>query len=87
MKREVRVSIVSANYNNEIYLDDFFHSIINSTVTPSELIVVEDGSHDQSRKVIETYRYLGFLKVIQHDENKGLAISLNEGVNVATRTR
>ena len=84
MKKEVNVSIVSANYNNESYLEDFFQSIINSTVCPCELIIVEDGSDDLSEKIIRSYSHLRYLKIIKHEENKGFAVSLNEGLQEAS---
>ncbi len=84
MKRKVSVSIVSANYNNESYLDDFIQSIMDSTVIPKELIIIEDGSEDKSASKIEEYQHLDFLMVIQHKHNLGLAASLNEGLGLAT---
>ena len=84
MKRRVDVSILSANYNNELFLEDFFNSIINSTVKPAELIMVEDGSQDGSLEIIDSYSHLEFLQIIRHSERKGLSISLNEGISGAS---
>ena len=84
MKKEVNVTILCANYNNECYLEDFFQSIINSTVSPRELIVVEDGSNDLSQKIIGDYSHLRFLRIIKHEKNQGIAISLNEGLREAS---
>ena len=83
MKRQVNVSIVSANYNKAIYLEDFFQSIVNSTVIPLELILVEDGSNDMSGIIIKKFSYLTYLKVIAHEHNRGIAVSLNEGLQMA----
>lgn len=83
MKQVVDVSIVSANYNNEPYLQDYFNSILSSTVTPAEIILIEDGSVDHSEKIINEFSQLEFLKVIWHAENWGLPASLNEGINLA----
>jgi len=84
MKKEVNVTILCTNFNNGCYLEDFFQSIVNSTVSPRELIIIEDGSHDLSEKIIGDYSHLRFLKIIKHDKNRGIAISLNEGLREAS---
>ena len=40
------VSIIVPDYNNGRFLHEFIRSVINSTVKPRELIVVNDGSTD-----------------------------------------
>jgi glycosyltransferase involved in cell wall biosynthesis len=83
IRRIVSVSIVSANLNNAEFLKDYFDSILNSSVQPLEIILVEDGSTDNSLQVINKYRYIDFLKVIVNQENIGFSKSLNKGINLA----
>lgn len=78
MKKTVDVSILATNYNNEKYLDNFFKSIIDSTVKPKEIVFLDDGSTDNSLEVIEKYKYLENLKLIIFEKNKGRAEALNE---------
>ncbi|MEI6435478.1 MAG: glycosyltransferase [Bacteroidota bacterium] len=78
------ISLVVPNYNNGRFLTDFFQSVINSTVFPKELILVDDGSTDGSASLIDQYNYLEFLKVIKFPENRGMSEALNAGLTVAT---
>src|SRR5262249_8777408 len=50
-----RVSVVMANYNYARYLRAAIDSVLNQTLTDLELIVVDDGSTDGSREIIESY--------------------------------
>ncbi len=84
MKKTADISIVTANYNNGKFLDAFFESILNSSVLPEELIFVDDGSTDNSLKVIEKYKTLPFLKVIAFKENRGFCHALNAGLEAAS---
>lgn len=81
-KKICDVSIVCANFNNGKYLDEFITSIINSTQEPRELIIIDDGSTDNSLSVLEKYNF-HFLKLIYLKENIGFANALNVGVEAA----
>lgn len=79
MKRKVDVSVLATNYNNGKYLKEFFESIINSTVEPKEIIIVDDGSTDNSTEIIKQYKELTNIKLFEFDKNKGRAAALNYG--------
>ncbi len=83
MKNTVSVSIIAANYNNGQFLHDFIQSIINSTVLPEELIIIDDGSTDNSLSILDDYQYLDFLKPIRFQQHIGLTAALNAGLDVA----
>lgn len=83
-KKQVNVSIVAANYNNGRYLNDFISSIDNSTVLPAELIIVDDGSTDDSLEIINSFSKLFYLKLIKFDTNRGFCDALNAGIEAAT---
>lgn len=70
------VSIVISNYNYERFLQDAVNSALNQLYTNVEVIVVDDGSFDNSRKVIDSYgdRVIPVLK-----ENGGQASAFNAG--------
>jgi len=84
MKSSVSVSIIAANYNNGRYLPEFIESIINSTILPQELIIIDDGSTDDSLSVLDRFSELNFLKVIRFHQNRGLTSALNAGLDIAT---
>lgn len=82
-KRAVDVSIVAANFNNGRYLGDFIRSIEASTVLPTELILVDDGSTDNSREVLDSFLQFEWMKPILFGSNRGFTAALNTGVEKA----
>ena len=84
MKKNYNISIVAANYNNGQFIGEFIDSIINSTMHPHELIIADDGSTDNSLKILDNYKHLSFLKVIKFAENKGFTAALNKGIETAS---
>ncbi len=82
MKKIVDVSVLATNYNNAKFLDDFFESIVNSTVAPAEVVFVDDGSTDNSIEIAEKYNKILPLKIVSFEKNKGRAAALNKGKNL-----
>ena len=78
------MSIVAANFNNGRYLGDFIRSIESSTVHPMELIIVDDGSTDDSREVLESFNHIPWLEPVLFESNKGFTTALNAGIKKAT---
>ncbi|HMQ08129.1 MAG TPA: glycosyltransferase [Saprospiraceae bacterium] len=76
-KPVIDVSVIIPNYNYGRYLGACLDSIIASTVLPLEVIVVDDGSEDDSLAILEDYKEWSFLKVIAFRENSGLTAVLN----------
>lgn len=76
------VSVVVPCYNHEKYVKETIESIINQTYKNIELIVIDDGSKDNSAMVIQELadRY-GFTFI--HRPNKGLSATLNEGIKLS----
>ncbi len=78
------VSIIAANFNNGQYLEEFVRSVSNSNVLPKEMIIIDDGSTDDSLKILEGFKDVGFLKVIKFEKNRGFCHALNEGIKIAS---
>lgn len=72
------LSIVVPVYNVEQYLTDCINSIVSqiSTISDVELILVDDGSTDQSSQICDRYKeqYPNLLKVF-HNQNQGLLLT------------
>lgn len=83
-KEQLSISVLAANYNNGKYLDDFIRSFVDSSVHPHELIIVDDGSLDESRSILEKYASLSFAHFIFLPTNVGFANALNAGLAAAT---
>lgn len=50
-----KVSIIVPVYNVEKYIDKCLNSLVNQTLKEIEIIVVNDGSTDNSQKIIDKY--------------------------------
>ena len=78
------VSIVIPVYNVEKYLRNCLESVVNQTYQDYEVILVDDGSKDNSGLICKEYsEKYSSIKYI-HQENKGLASARNTGINIAT---
>jgi len=74
------VSVVSTNYNNASFLEDFFRSILRADVLPHELIIVDDCSTDYSDRIIRTYSEKhSWIKPVFLQQNVGVANARNIG--------
>ena len=77
------LSVIIPVYNTEKYLTKCVNSVINQTYKNLELILVDDGSPDNSGKICDEYaEKYSFVKVI-HKENGGLSSARNKGLDVA----
>ena len=75
-----RVSVIIATYNNAHYILEAIASIFNQTYTSYEIIVIDDGSTDNTRQVLEPY--LDKLRYV-YQENKGVSQARNLGLEIA----
>jgi len=80
MKKEVFVSVVIPAYNQSAYVAGAIESVLSQTYKDFEIIVVDDGSTDDTRAVVEDYS--GQVRYI-HQENQGLAGARNTGIHNA----
>ena len=80
----MKVSVVMAVYNGELYLAQAVESILGQSFADFEFIVVNDGSTDRTSQILAGYRDPR-LKVL-HQPNRGLAPSLNRGIRASAGT-
>ncbi len=74
------ISIVIPNYNGNKYLQDCIDALFASTHTNIEVIVVDNGSEDDSYSWIHSYENLRFEKL---DKNYGFSYAVNKGIQLA----
>jgi alpha-1,3-rhamnosyltransferase len=83
------VSVVVPSYNHAPFVERALRSVFRQTLPPLELVVIDDGSRDDSPRIIE--RVLRDCPVpachFIARENRGLSATLNEGFARATRGR
>lgn len=75
------VSIVISTFNRSEYLDDCILSVFAQTMRDWELIIVDDGSTDNTEQVVEKYQDSRVRYYKQ--ENQGLAVARNWGTELA----
>ena len=77
------VSIIIPVYNGEIYLREAIESVLNQTYENTEIICVNDGSTDESLKILKKYKaeYPDKIRVISQ-KNKGLSSAINAGLKI-----
>ncbi len=78
------ISVIVPVYNVEAYISKCLDSIINQTFKDIEIICVNDGSTDGSRKILEEYKNKDERIKIIDKENGGLSSARNAGMKVAT---
>lgn len=78
----MKVSVILPVYNAEKYLRDAVDSILAQTFRDFELIIINDGSTDGSRQIIDSYNDDRIVKV-DNDGNRGLIYTLNRGVELS----
>ncbi len=81
MINESKISVVMSVFNGEKYLGEAVDSILNQTFKDFEFIVINDGSTDGTREILESYNDSRI--VLIHQENIGLTKSLNKGIALA----
>ena len=74
------VSVIVPIYNCEKYLDSCLKSIINQTYENIEIILVDDGSVDDSFKIMEDYAYKDSRIKLIKQENAGVSKARNVGI-------
>lgn len=84
MSDDLTVSVIIPVYNGESFLAEALQSVLNQTLSPDEIIVVDDGSTDQSAQVVASLAASVALPIrYLHQENKGPAAARNRGIEQA----
>lgn len=77
-----RVTVVIPVYNREKYVGEAIDSVLAQTFTDFELLVIDDGSTDQSRVVMQSY-HDSRIRFIVNDTNEGIPKTRNKGIQLA----
>jgi len=77
------VSVIIPAYNAEKFLAEALESVIRQTYSNWEVIVVDDGSHDRTAKIAQSYAAKdGRIKYV-YQENRRMAAARNKGISLA----
>lgn len=80
-ENNIIVSIIVPVYNTSNYLSKCLDSILNQTIENLEVIVVNDGSTDQSKRIIEEYCLKDSRIRAFHQKNQGVSAARNNGIS------
>lgn len=79
----VKVSIVVTVYNSEKYLKECLESLVNQSLKEIEIICVDDGSTDDSLKILKEYAQIDKRVIVLQQVNQGAGVARNTGMGVA----
>jgi glycosyltransferase involved in cell wall biosynthesis len=76
-----KVSVIIPCYNRENFIRETIESVLRQTYPNIEIITIDDGCTDSTRKILEEFR--GTIKILEHPgrANRGQSASLNMGIS------
>lgn len=83
-KNDVVVTMVAPVYNTSKYLSKCINSLINQSYKKIEIILVDDGSTDNSPQICDEFAELDNRIKVIHKKNAGLSEARNSGIDAAT---
>lgn len=77
------ISIIVPIYNKEKYISRCVASLLNQTLKDLQIILVDDGSTDKSKKICDEYLKIDNRIEVIHKENGGVSAARNYGLEIA----
>src|SRR5690554_1080009 len=78
-----KISVILTAYNLEKYISRAINSILNQTFKDFELIIIEDGSSDETPKICDLYAKKDDRIHIHHQSNSGISLARQKGIELA----
>lgn len=79
-----KLSVLLPNYNHAQFVGHALQAMLAQTVQPLEIIVIDDGSSDNSLQVLETFaRRHAHIRLLRNDTNRGVNYTLNRALKEA----
>ncbi|WP_342550773.1 glycosyltransferase [Lysinibacillus sp. FSL M8-0216] len=79
----IKISVVIPAFNAELYIEKAIQSILRQTVSVNEIIVVDDGSIDQTCKIVQKIQKDESKIVLHTQKNAGASTARNQGIHEA----
>lgn len=76
------VSVVIPNYNGEKYIKKCLDSLLNQSLEPDEIIIVDNKSTDGSLELINS-EFRDNVYIISLEKNTGFSVAVNEGIRAS----
>ena len=81
--KNILLSIIIPIYNSEKYLKDCLDSIVTTNKDNVEIILIDDGSTDNSYKICREYQKSDNRIILKHQTNSGVSTARNIGLDIA----
>jgi glycosyltransferase involved in cell wall biosynthesis len=83
VRNAIKVSVIVPVFNSEPYLKECLNSIVKQTLKDIEIIIVDDGSTDNSLNIVKAYAREDARITILTQNNKGAGAARNAGIDIA----
>ncbi|RYU44049.1 glycosyltransferase [Aliivibrio finisterrensis] len=83
LKNKYKISVIIPSFNHAEFIEETIESILSQSFPVHELIILDDGSTDNTRLVLEKYREIHNVKII-FKKNSGCANTINYGIKIST---
>ncbi len=77
-----KVSVIIATYNTALYIEECLDSIFNQTLEEIEVILIDDGSTDNTNEIIKQYKAEHNNLITYYQKNQGAGIARNYGITL-----
>jgi glycosyltransferase involved in cell wall biosynthesis len=77
-----KVTVLMPLYNTAAYLEEAIQSILSQTYTDFEFIIINDGSTDNSKQIVEKFQD-SRIRIINNEQNIGIIATRNKGLHMA----
>jgi glycosyltransferase involved in cell wall biosynthesis/peptidoglycan/xylan/chitin deacetylase (PgdA/CDA1 family) len=76
------ISVLLTTFNSQATVGRAIESVFRQTLQSFEIVVIDDGSTDDTEKVVRAFAIDGRVRLCSNHENRGLACSLNRGLEL-----
>lgn len=77
------VSYIIPSYNHCRYIEQAINSVLQQTYDNIELIIIDDGSTDETKQVLKQYQYNPKVYIVFNESNLGQSATLNKALRIA----
>jgi cellulose synthase/poly-beta-1,6-N-acetylglucosamine synthase-like glycosyltransferase len=83
-KGDLKISVIVPVYNEERYIGNTLDALLSQRYENYEIIAVNDASKDNTARVLEKYKSIPRVRIINKEKNEGQAKAINTGLDFAS---